>query len=77
MPVNIDRHTRVTGRVKWFDTKKGYGFIAPDDGAEDLFVHFRDLEQDGYRQLEMGDRVEFVVADSPRGLRATRCRKLE
>ena len=61
---------RVTGTVKWFSGPKGYGFIAPDGGGEDVFVHFSAIESDGYRSLEEGDRVEFTVEQGRKGLQA-------
>ena len=61
---------RVTGTVKWFNGTKGYGFIAPDDGSEDVFVHFSAIQADGYRNLEEGDRVEFTVEEGKKGLQA-------
>ena len=62
---------RVSGTVKWFNGAKGYGFIAPDDGGEDVFVHFSAIQADGYRNLEEGDRVEFTIEDGKKGLQAT------
>ena len=48
-----------TGTVKWFSNDKGYGFITPDDGSNDVFVHFSSIEGDGYRSLEEGAKVEY------------------
>jgi cold shock protein len=62
---------RVTGTVKWFNGAKGYGFIAPDDGGEDVFVHFSAIQSDGYRNLDEGDHVEYTVEDGKKGLQAT------
>jgi cold shock protein len=62
---------RVTGTVKWFNGAKGYGFIAPDDGGEDVFVHFSAIQSEGYRNLDEGDRVEYTVEDGKKGLQAT------
>ena len=62
---------RVTGTVKWFNGAKGYGFIAPDDGGEDVFVHFSAIQSEGYRNLDEGDRVEFTVEQGQKGLQAT------
>ena len=58
-----------TGIVKWFNASKGYGFISRDNG-EDIFVHFSAIEASGYRSLEEGSRVSFVVANGPKGLQA-------
>lgn len=59
------------GIVKWFDADKGYGFIAPDDGGKDLFVHHSAINMDGYRSLEQGTKVTFGRdADSGKGPKA-------
>ena len=58
---------RVTGTVKFFNTAKGYGFIQPDGGGKDVFVHATALEQAGIRSLNEGDRVTFVLEDDKRG----------
>lgn len=59
-----------TGKVKWFSSEKGYGFIAPDDGGEDLFVHFTAIQADGFRNLNEGDEVEFEVGQGQKGPQA-------
>jgi CspA family cold shock protein len=59
-----------TGIVKWFNNAKGYGFVTPDDGEQDVFVHFSALEMEGYRTLKEGQRVEFEVEQGPKGLHA-------
>ncbi|NOX08230.1 MAG: cold-shock protein [Gammaproteobacteria bacterium] len=61
-----------TGTVKWFSNSKGYGFIAPDDGGEDVFAHFSAIEMDGYRSLTEGQKVQFEVEDGPKGLQASK-----
>jgi len=58
------------GRVKWFNEKKGYGFISRDDG-NDVFVHFSAIKKDGFKVLYEGDQVEFEVTEGPKGLQAT------
>ncbi len=58
---------RVTGTVKFFNTAKGYGFVQPDDGGKDVFVHATALEQAGIRSLNEGDKVTFVLEDDRRG----------
>ena len=58
---------RVTGIVKFFNTAKGYGFIQPDGGGKDVFVHATALEQAGIRSLNEGDKVSFVLEDDKRG----------
>ena len=59
-----------TGKVKWFNEKKGYGFIEPDDGSEDVFVHYSSIQQDGFRTLNEGQAVEYEVIMEPRGPKA-------
>lgn len=61
-----------TGTVKWFSNSKGYGFIAPDDGGEDVFAHFSAIEMDGYRSLTEGQKVQFEVENGPKGLQASK-----
>ena len=58
---------RVNGTVKFFNTQKGFGFIAPDDGEKDVFVHITAVQQSGLDGLADGDKVSFVVEDDPRG----------
>lgn len=55
------------GTVKWFNDSKGFGFITPDSGKKDLFVHFSNLVGEGYKSLKEGQRVEFEVAVGPKG----------
>jgi CspA family cold shock protein len=64
------------GVVKWFDNKKGFGFIAQDGGGQDVFVHFSVVQGEGFKTLEEGDRVEFEMTPSDKGLKATRVSKL-
>ena len=59
-----------TGTVKWFSDSKGFGFITPDGGAEDLFVHFSGIASSGYRALVEGQKVEFNVIEGPKGKQA-------
>lgn len=61
---------RVTGTVKWFSRVKGYGFISPDSGEKDVFVHYSAIMGEGYRNLEEGQRVEFSIEDTPKGPQA-------
>lgn len=60
-----------TGTVKWFNNAKGYGFIRPENGGEDIFVHYSTIDMDGYRSLKAGQDVAFDVTEGPKGLHAT------
>ena len=60
-----------TGTVKWFNESKGYGFISPADGGEDVFVHFREIVGDGFKTLAEGQAVNFEVENGPKGLQAS------
>lgn len=64
-----------TGKVKWFNAKKGYGFIS-DEGGVDIFVHFSALNMDGFKVLEEGDTVEYEVIDGEKGPQAANVTKL-
>ena len=59
-----------TGTVKWFNNAKGYGFVTPDNGDQDIFVHFSAIDMEGYRTLKEGQKVEFEVQQGPKGLHA-------
>ncbi len=66
------------GKIKFFDTQKGFGFIAPDDGDKDVFVHRNNVENLDYNQgLEDGEAVEFEVEETPKGLSATNVKSLD
>jgi CspA family cold shock protein len=56
-----------TGTVKWFNDAKGYGFIAPEDGSKDVFVHFSNIAGDGFKSLSEGAKVEFEVREGAKG----------
>jgi CspA family cold shock protein len=58
------------GTVKWFNQEKGYGFITPDEGGDDVFVHYSGIVGEGFRSLEEGDRVSFEVTRGKKGLQA-------
>ena len=58
------------GTVKWFNSEKGYGFLAPDGGGADVFVHYSAIQADGYRSLDEGQRVEFEITQGQKGPQA-------
>ena len=60
-----------TGIVKWFNSSKGFGFINPDDGGEDLFVHYSEVKSAGYATLDEGQKVEFEIGQGKKGPCAT------
>ncbi len=64
------------GSVKWFNSEKGFGFIAQDGGGQDVFVHYSAIESDGYRSLEEQQRVEFEVTEGPKGPQAEKVRPI-
>jgi len=65
-----------TGIVKWFNDSKGFGFITPDQGGEDVFAHFREIQTSGFKTLAENQRVEFEVRQGPKGLQAANIRPL-
>lgn len=64
------------GTVKWFNESKGYGFITPDGGGDDLFVHFSEISGEGYKSLQEGDRVSFEQGQGPKGPQAKNVEKI-
>ncbi len=65
------------GRVKWFSDAKGYGFIQQEDGSPDIFVHFSEIDGNGFRSLQEGMLVEFDIQQGPKGMKAVTVRKTE
>ncbi len=61
-----------TGVVKWFDASKGFGFITPEDGSKDVFVHHTEIQGSGFKSLDEGQRVTFDVKQGPKGLNAVK-----
>ncbi len=73
-PGNGSRETGTvdTGTVKWFNEKKGFGFITPDDGGDDLFIHHSNILTEGYRSLNDGQKVQYEAAEGRKGPEATK-----
>ncbi|MFC3339127.1 cold-shock protein [Paracandidimonas soli] len=61
---------KLTGTVKWFNDAKGFGFITPDNGGEDLFAHFSSIQMSGFKTLKEGQKVSFEIAQGPKGKQA-------
>lgn len=66
-----------TGTVKWFDAGKGFGFISPDGGGKDVFVHFSAIQGSGYRSLDEGARVDFNIGQGPKGPQAENVTRID
>ena len=66
-----------TGKVKWFNNAKGYGFVVSEASGEDLFAHFSSIQMDGYKTLKAGQDVQFDVEQGPKGLHAVNIRPME
>ena len=66
-----------TGKVKWFNNAKGYGFVIAEAGGEDLFVHYSSIQMDGYKTLKAGQGVEFDIEHGPKGLHAVNIKSFE
>lgn len=71
-----ERNNIAQGTVKWFNAEKGYGFIAPEDGSADLFVHYSSIEGSGFKSLEENQRVEFEVGEGQKGPQAQEVRAI-
>lgn len=65
-----------TGKVKWFNDAKGYGFITPDDGGDDVFAHFSEVRADGFKSLQEDQRVSFEIKQGPKGKQASEIKPL-
>jgi cold shock protein len=65
-----------TGKVKWFNDQKGFGFITSEEGSKDIFVHHTVIEADGFRTLQDGETVEYEAEDGPKGMKATKVRRV-
>lgn len=65
-----------TGTVKWFNEQKGFGFIEPEGGGDDLFVHHSNIDAEGYRTLDDGQKVEYEAAEGKKGPEATKVRPI-
>jgi CspA family cold shock protein len=71
-----DEAETVTGKVKWFNPEKGYGFITLENGKDDVFVHYSAIKMEGFKTLDQGDEVQFNIVDSDRGPQAANVVKL-
>lgn len=65
------------GTVKWFNNAKGYGFVRPEDGGEDIFVHYSSIGMDGYKTLKAGQQVSFELTRGPKGWHATQLQSVQ
>ncbi len=65
-----------TGTVKWFNDQKGFGFISPDEGGDDLFIHHSNIDAEGFRSLQEGQKVEYVAGQGRKGPEATNVRPM-
>ena len=64
------------GTVKWFSDQNGYGFVTPEDGSKDVFIHYSAIQGDGFKSLKEGDKVEFEITQGPKGPQASNVNKV-
>jgi cold shock protein len=69
--LNIESNNMAAGTVKWFNDAKGFGFVTPDDGSEDLFAHFSAINMNGFKTLQEGQKVSFDIVQGPKGKQAS------
>jgi CspA family cold shock protein len=74
--VLVRKYEMATGIVKWFNDSKGFGFITPDEGGDDLFAHFSAIVDSGYKSLKENERVSFDVTEGPKGKQASNIQKV-
>jgi CspA family cold shock protein len=74
--VGVKNQQMATGTVKWFNDAKGFGFITPDGGGEDLFAHFSEVKADGFKSLQENQKVSFEVKQGPKGKQASNIQPL-
>ncbi len=67
---NVSISSKLTGTVKWFNDAKGFGFITPDDGGEDVFAHFSSIQMGGFKTLKEGQKVTYEIVQGPKGKQA-------
>jgi cold shock protein len=66
----------VSGKVKWFNNAKGYGFLEQEGGDKDVFVHFSSIQTEGFRTLKEGEKVEFEISEGPKGMQAANVKRI-
>jgi CspA family cold shock protein len=76
VPINRSIEHMAQGTVKWFNAEKGFGFIAQEDGGDDVFVHYSAIQSQGYKSLDENQKVEFDVTQGPKGPQAENVRPL-